>query len=213
MQPLVILGNGNFAVEAADLASDVPDYRVDYFVQSVDPQAPTGELEGLPVLWVETARRLAQTHWAVCAIGTPQRRAFIEMAASYGFRFATLIHPTARVSLRSSVGEGSIVSAGAVIAAHTRVGRHVIVNRGALIGHHCAIGDYSTLGPGSNVGGCVFLGEQTFVGIGALVSDHITIGERCSLPAGAVITTDLGDDTRAPMRRSRPVPSFPHRSW
>jgi sugar O-acyltransferase (sialic acid O-acetyltransferase NeuD family) len=203
VKPLLILGTGNFAVEVADLVSDMDGFRVTGFVQNVDPQNTQARLEGLPVLWVEEVRALSATDWAVCAIGAVERRGFIEQVAGFGFRFATLVHPTARVSATSRLGEGTIVSAGAVIAAHTQVGRHVIVNRGVLIGHHTAIGDYATLGPGANIAGSVAIGEATLVGIGATVSDHLTIGKRCFLSAGAVVTGNVGDNIRVVTANTR----------
>jgi sugar O-acyltransferase (sialic acid O-acetyltransferase NeuD family) len=196
MKPLLILGAGKFAVEAADLASNIAGFQVVGFVQNLDSQTAAATLEGLPVLWVEQLRDLAATHWAVCAIGEARRRGFIEQVAAYGIRFATLIHPTAHVSATSCLAEGVLVSAGVVIGAHTRVGRHVIVNRGALIGHHTTIGDYAIVGPGANIAGSVEIGASTFVGIGAIVSDHLRIAEDCFLCAGAVVTRDVGPGTR-----------------
>jgi sugar O-acyltransferase (sialic acid O-acetyltransferase NeuD family) len=204
MKPLLILkGTGSFGVEIADVVSEIEGFRVAGFVQNADPQNTQAEFEGLPVLWVEDAKALAATHWAVCAISAVERRGFIERVAGFGFRFATLVHPTARVSATSSLGEGTIVSAGAVIAAHTQVGRHVIVNRGVLIGHHTTIGDYTFLGPGANIAGAVAIGEAAFVGIGAIVSDHLTIGKRCFLSAGAVVTRNVSDGMRVVTSNTR----------
>jgi len=193
VKPLLILGIGNFAVEVADLASEIAGFRPAAFMQSVDPENRQGTLAGLPVLWIAEAERLVRTHWAVCALGAPERRHFIGKVAALGMRFATLVHPTARVSPTSRLGEGTIVSAGAVIAAQTRVGRHVIVNRGALLGHHCEIGDYVTIGPCANIAGSVSIGEATFVGIGAVVSDHLTVGSGSFLSAGALVVKNIED--------------------
>ncbi len=74
---------------------------------------------------------LAATHVAVCAIGTPKRAAYIAQVEGMGFRFATVVHPTARISRSARVGAGSIVSAGVVIAAHTNIGADVIVTAAA----------------------------------------------------------------------------------
>jgi UDP-3-O-[3-hydroxymyristoyl] glucosamine N-acyltransferase len=100
-------------------------------------------------------------------------------------RFSTLAHPMARISRSASVGEGSILSVSAIIAAQTRLGRHVIVNRAALVGHNTAIGDFVTIGPGANIAGCCSIGEATYIGMGAIITDHLNIGSH-SVTAGAL---------------------------
>ncbi|MCW5978762.1 MAG: acetyltransferase [Bryobacteraceae bacterium] len=190
-RPILILGAGAFAIEVADLISETPGFTLAGFVQSVEPGKPDQTLEGLPVYWVEDAARLAGTHWAVCAVGTSQRKGFIEQVASFGMRFATVIHPAARVSPKSAIGEGSIVSAGVMIGTHTRVGRHVILNRGVLVGHHTDIGDYVTIGPGANIAGSCSVGDSAFIGIGAIIRDHIKVGARAVLGAGAVVVKEV----------------------
>src|SRR3712207_7857566 len=46
-------------------------------------------------------------------------RRFTAQIDAIGMRFVTLIHPTARISPRSTVGEGSIISAGVRSEEHT----------------------------------------------------------------------------------------------
>lgn len=191
IRPILILGAGAFAIEVADLISETPGFTVAGFVQSVDPGKGAQTLEDLPVYWVEEIAKFADTHWAVCAVGTSQRKGFIEQVAGYGIRFATVIHPAARVSPKSLIGEGTIVSPGVMIGTHTRVGRHVILNRGVLVGHHTEIGDYVTAGPGANIAGSCAIGESAFIGIGAIIRDHLKIGSRAVLGAGAVVVKEV----------------------
>ncbi len=201
-RPLLILGAGAFAVEVADLISEIPTFELAGFVQSVDPTQRDKELEGLPVYWIEDLARLAETHWAICAVGSSRRRAFIEQAASFGIRFATVIHPASRVSAKSTLGEGTLVSAGVMIGAHARVGRHVLLNRGTLIGHHTEVGDYAVFGPGANIAGGCKIGEGAFIGIGAVVRDHLTIGAGSVLGAGSVVVRDVPKDVMVVAARS-----------
>ena len=56
------------------------------------------DLDGIPILWIDEAAALAATHLAVCGLGTTQRSRFTEQAEAAGFRFATVVHPTAHVS-------------------------------------------------------------------------------------------------------------------
>lgn len=191
---LLVLGTRTLAVEIADLASEVEGFRMAGFVENMDPQRCQETLEGLPIFWVDEVAKLANSHSAVCGLATTRRSRFTEQVAAYGIEFATLVHPSARVSSTSSLGEGSIVSVGVIIASHTHLGRHVFVNRGALIGHHTEIGDYVTIHPGANIAGACRIGDAAYVGMGAVVIDHITIGAHSVVGAGAVVTKDVPDN-------------------
>jgi acetyltransferase EpsM len=192
-RPLLILGTRTLAIEVADFVSEIPGYQLVGFVENMDPQACGGKLENLPILWVEELAGLADTHWAVCALATTTRSRFTSQAAAYGIRFATLIHPTSRISRTTILGKGTIISPGVIIASHTRLGSHVFVNRGALIGHHTEIGDHVSIQPGANVAGKCRIGPSTYIGMGALVLDNMKIGSHSVIGAGAVVTRDVPD--------------------
>lgn len=193
MKPLLILGTNIFATEIADLACDISTIRVAGFVENMRPDRCHKHLEGLPVYWIDDLADLADSHCAVAGLGTTQRHRFVQQAAAFGISFATLIHPSARVSSRSSVAEGSIINAGVIIATRCRLGRHVCVNRGALIGHHTEIGDYTTVSPGANIAGSCRIGARTYIGMGAIIVDHISIGSGCFITAGSLVTNDVPD--------------------
>jgi sugar O-acyltransferase (sialic acid O-acetyltransferase NeuD family) len=189
--PLLVLGTSDFAVEIADVASECPEFELAGFVENLDRGRCAQPIDGLPVLWIDDAARLAETHLAVCGLGTTKRWRYTEQAAELGFRFATVVHPHSRVSSRTELGEGTIVSAGAVVGAHSSLGRHVIVSRGALVGHHTTLGDHVSVQAGANVAGSCRIGARVFVGMGARVIDHRSVGSGSVLGAGAVVTKDL----------------------
>jgi sugar O-acyltransferase (sialic acid O-acetyltransferase NeuD family) len=190
---LIILGTRTFAEEVADLVGECDEYELAAFAENWERARCERPLLGRPVVWVDDLAPLAATHEAVCAIGSPRRALFVGQAEALGLPFATVRHPSARVSRTAAVGAGSIVSVGVIVAAQTVIGRHVIVNRGCLIGHHTRIGDYTTISPGANVAGSVEIGAGTYVGMGAVILDHIKIGAGCVIAAGAVVVKDVGD--------------------
>jgi sugar O-acyltransferase (sialic acid O-acetyltransferase NeuD family) len=192
-QGLVILGSYVLAEEVFDLISDMPGYEVAAFIENFDRSRCGRELEGRPIIWIDDAAKYTQAHRAVCALSTTKRRAYCEQAAGMGFQFATIVHPTARISSRATLGEGTFISAMAAVATRTALGRCVFVNRGALIGHHTCIGDYCTIQPGANVAGLITMGEQSYVGMGAVVLERKKIGAGSVIAAGSVVVDDVPD--------------------
>ncbi len=195
-QRIVILGAGCFAEEVADLISMIGGCRVVGFVEGLDRDRCRQPLLGLPVRWIDDLEAVRDSCQTVCAVGSPQREAFIRQACAQGLKFTTMVHPSAQVSATTHLGEGCIVGAGVVIGAYTEVGRHVIVNRGALIGHHVHVGDYATISPGANIAGKTTIGPSTYVAMGATIIDEISIGRHCLIAAGAVVTRNVPDGAR-----------------
>ncbi len=110
-----------------------------------------------------------------------------------GFCFATVVHPSAVVSVESSSREGTQIMAGAIIQAGCEIGRNVIINTGAIVDHDCHIGDHVHLAPGVSISGGVMVGAGTHIGTGASVIQGITIGESVVVAAGSVVTQDIAD--------------------
>jgi acetyltransferase EpsM len=202
-RPLVILGARSQAPVIADWVSQMPAYRVTHFVENLERERCRNTLEGLPILWVDEVRGMVESHHAICALGSTHRSRFIEQVEGYGMRFATPVHPSAIISTKSTVGEGTIVSPGVIVAAFTHVGRHVLVNRGALLGHDAEIGDYVTVGPGANIAGFSRIGESTYIGMGAMILDQVKVGAHSVVGAGSVVHRDVPDNVMIAGRPAR----------
>lgn len=194
--PLLVLGTTLFSLEIADVAAATGCFEVAGFVENVERARCADPLAGLPVHWIDDVPAFADTHVAVCGIGTTRRSIFVEQAAERGLAFATVVHPRAWVSPTAILGEGTVVGAGAVVGAHAAIGRHVHLNRGALVGHHTTIGDFCSIQSGANVAGSCRVGEATFVAMGAVVVDHLAIGSRSVVAAGAVVVADVPDNVQ-----------------
>ncbi len=106
---------------------------------------------------------------------------------------ATIIHPRAWVSSRASLGEGSMVAAGAVINVGTTIGRGGIVNTCASVDHDCHLGPGVHVAPGAHVSGSVEIGAGSWIGVGASVRQGVRIGSDTVVGAGAAVVSDLPD--------------------
>jgi acetyltransferase EpsM len=195
-QPVVVLGTHTFAEELADIVPLSGDYEVSAFAENWDRDRCKEPLRGRPVLWIDELADLAETHLAICGLGTTRRHEFVEPVRDLGFSFATVVHPSAVVAPSAEVGSGTLVGAGCVVAAHAGIGEQVILNRGCLVGHHTRIGEYVTVSPGANIAGLVNIGRSAYVAMGAIVVDRITIGDLAVIGAGSVVTRDVAARTQ-----------------
>ncbi len=193
VKPLLILGASDFATEVADLAEATRGQPVAAFVENVDRSRCRQTLAGHPIIWIDELRDLIASHEVVCGLGTTHRASYIAQVADLGATFATLVHPTARVSTKTAIAERCVVNGGVIIGAHTRFGRHVVVNRGALIGHHTEVDDFASIMPGANIAGSCRIGSRAYVGMSAIVIDHTTVGQRAVVGAGALVIDDIPD--------------------
>jgi sugar O-acyltransferase (sialic acid O-acetyltransferase NeuD family) len=132
-----------------------------------------------------------KTH-VVIAIGSNEvRKSLSEKIRKLGFRFATIIHPSAQIARGVVVEEGTVVMAGVVINSDTRIGKHVIVNTGSTIDHDCVIEDFAHISPGVHLAGNAKVGKLTHIGIGTSVIQGITIGDESIIGAGAAVVENI----------------------
>ena len=102
-----------------------------------------------------------------------------------------VVHPRAILSVSATVGDGTLVAAGACVAAMAHVGEGVIVNHGAIVDHDCAVGDMTHIAPGAVLGGAVSVGSLTLIGSNAVVLPGVQIGDNVIVGAGSVVTKTI----------------------
>ena len=107
--------------------------------------------------------------------------------------YIKVIHPQTLISPFATIGEGTVVMAGAIINSVSTIGMHCIINTRALIEHECVIADFVHISPMASLAGNVAVGEGTQIGIGAIVIQGIKIGKWCMIGGGAVIIRDVPD--------------------
>jgi|LauGreStaDraftv2_3_1035109.scaffolds.fasta_scaffold02099_2 sugar O-acyltransferase (sialic acid O-acetyltransferase NeuD family) len=107
--------------------------------------------------------------------------------------YINAIHPNTDISPTVTIGNGTVVMAGAVINSGSKIGEHCIINSKALVEHDCIISDFVHISPGVQLAGSVKVGEGTQIGIGAIVIQGLKIGKWATIGAGAVIIRDVPD--------------------
>ena len=119
------------------------------------------------------------------------RRSIFERFRNAGFRFVTVIHPTAIVASDVVLGEGAQVMAGAVLQPGVVIGANAIVNTGAVVDHDVRIGDHAHVAPGACLAGGVIIGEVAHVGAGSTVIQNVRVGAGALIAAGSTVVRDV----------------------
>jgi sugar O-acyltransferase (sialic acid O-acetyltransferase NeuD family) len=108
-------------------------------------------------------------------------------------KYGKAIDTSSSISLRSTIGEGTVIMPGAIINSGTIIGDHAIINTNASVDHDCILGNFVHVSPGCSISGNVNIGEGTHIGTGASVIPGIRIGAWCIVGAGCVIIKDIPD--------------------
>lgn len=144
------------------------------------------------LLGYEVRRNTGEYDEAIISIGSCEIRKKVVEGLKVG-KYATAVHPSAVISPRATVDEGTVVMQGGVVQSCAKIGKHCIVNTGASVDHDCEIGDFVHVAPHATVLGGVKVGEGSWIGAGAVVKQYITIGKNCMIGAGAVVLRDVPD--------------------
>jgi sugar O-acyltransferase (sialic acid O-acetyltransferase NeuD family) len=122
---------------------------------------------------------------------TAARERVATVLQSQGWSTTCLVHPDATIASMVTVGDGSIVCAGARLSTNVTLGRHVQVNPNSTVGHDAVLGDFVSVNPLVSVGGRVRVERAALIGTGANIVERLTIGEHAVVGAGAVVIRDV----------------------
>ena len=173
-------GHGKVIIDILE-ANNTP---IDYIV---DDNPQVNEVFGY-----EVRRNTGSYDEAIISIGLAEiRRKIVESIDVK--KYPVAMHPTAVVSPRAKIGEGTVVMQGAIIQTCVEIGKHCIINTGASVDHECRIGDYVHIAPHATLSGDVEVGDGTWVGAGAVVKQCIRIGRNCMIGAGSIVVKDVPD--------------------
>ncbi|GHT36668.1 acetyltransferase [Bacteroidia bacterium] len=131
-----------------------------------------------------------------------------KIAASLNLEFETAIHPSAIISDRAKIGEGTVIMQGTIIQTCAEIGKHCIINTGASVDHECVIEDFVHLSPHTTLCGNVKVGEGSWIGAGTVIIPRVEIGKWCVIGAGSVVTKNIPDGVLAAGNRCKIIKSI-----
>ena len=92
-----------------------------------------------------------------------------------GYKFMTLIHPSAIISESSFIDESAQVMAGSIIQNNVTINKNSIINTGTIIEHNCNIGKNCHIAPGSILCGNVNIYDDVFLPAGSIIKPNSEI--------------------------------------
>jgi UDP-perosamine 4-acetyltransferase len=107
----------------------------------------------------------------------------------------TAIEPSVVAASDVKVGEGSLISFGAIVLNHVQIEPYAFIGSGVKILHDVHIGRNCVIGGGGVIGSSSTVGENFACGVGCVVrSGGIKIGNNVQLAAGTVVLKDIPDN-------------------
>ena len=191
MAKLLILGAGGHGKVVSEIAQLMKQWEEIAFL---DDREDISEVLGIPIVGklADLLALRSEYEYGFVAIGSNTARLkWTEKLSHHGFKIPILMHPSSTVSAKSSIEEGTVIMAGAVINPDTKIGRSCIINTASTIDHDCILQEGVHTSPGVHLGGTVKVGKRTWICIGATIINNINIGCDSVIAAGAVVTKDV----------------------
>ena len=197
-RPVLIVGAGGFAREAAEAVRAVHDKDGSLELMGFldDNPALHGHfVAGAPVLGPIDAFVDHPDAAVVVSVGRPDaysvRRDLVRRLSLPADRYATVVHPTASVGSSCAVGVGSVLLAQVALTADVTVGEHVAVMPGVVLTHDVRVDDFATLGSGVCLGGGVCVGTGAYIASGVCVREGCRIGPWAMVGMSSTVTRDV----------------------
>jgi sugar O-acyltransferase (sialic acid O-acetyltransferase NeuD family) len=195
-QPLLIFPYNGNGIEALDCIGSA--YRLIGFIDDT-PEKRGITSNGYPVL---DRSALAQFPDArVLAIpGSPNsyrsRKETIQGLGIAEDRFATVIHPSAKVSPLASIGSNVLIMAGVVITSNALIGSHTCILPNTVIHHDVVVGDWALIGSNVTIAGNTVVEENCYIGSGSSVMNNLLVGSGALIGLGSNVINNVAADTR-----------------
>lgn len=191
-QEIQILGAGGHAKVVIQTAKAAGFSPVALYDDNIDRHGKN--IFGIPIVGnIDQAQKSGRP--SVIGIGDNLVRK--QYGESLSLPWVTLIHPTAFVDPTATVGEGTVIVAGAVVQVESTIGKHVIVNTSASVDHDALIGDYVHIAPGCHLSGGVTVNEGVLLGVGASVKPCMKIGAWSTIGVGSAVVSSIPEHVTA----------------
>lgn len=195
-KPLIVIGSGGHASVIADILLN--QGRTIVATVSPDEIKDNSPLKGIKRLMTDASlldtyspEEFDLVNGLGALPGNTLRTNLFDYFSNYGYKFQSVIAPSAIIAGGVKLEGGVQVMHGAIIQTNASIAKNCIVNSGSIIEHDCVIGAHNHIAPGATLSGGVITGDQVHIGTGASIIQSIKIGQRAVIGAGCTIIRDV----------------------
>jgi sugar O-acyltransferase (sialic acid O-acetyltransferase NeuD family) len=190
-KPLLIFPYNGNGIEALDCLGEV--YRFIGFIDDT-PEKQGTDRRGHLVL--SRAALIEFPNALVLAVpGGPvsyqSRKRIIDGLEISDTRFASVIHPSARVSPLAVIGHNVLIMAGVVITSNAVIGSHVCILPNTVIHHDVVVGEWTLIGSNVTIAGHTFVGESCYIGSGSSIMNGLHVGDGALIGLGSNVIRSI----------------------
>lgn len=193
MKDLLIVGSGDYAIEAFEAISEInaiePKWRVRGFL---DDYKEVGEnvyfdyeVVGSVKEWIPAPNQVF-----VAGIASPRgKRTVVETLKAKGAVFETIVSPRAFVSPTVKLGEGCFILKNSCVN-HGTVLNDFVTVACSMVGGDATIGAYTTTTSFVNITDCT-IGNEVFVGSHSVILSRLRVGDGAFICAGSIVMSHV----------------------
>lgn len=194
-EDIIVLGKGGHAQCVINIIEDQDKYNI---LGITDINSEVGsEFLGYPILGTDDVLKdYLNKGVKNAAIGVGGftnnmgRSRIFQKVKNLGFSLPPIIHPSAIITKRTTIGEGALVFPGVVLD-ETSIGANNMVGTASSVDHGSVLGDHVFISAGVTIGANTKIGDGTFFALGCKIISGISIGQNILVGAGAVVVNDL----------------------
>ncbi len=202
VKDIVLYGAGGMALEVVQLIEDINELEPTWNILGYIDDYRGGRGSDNPVV---NGYRILGTHktigdfdksvrWVIAGSDPKAKRTIHDSLRIYDLKYATLIHPTAKISKNVSIGEGTIVSYGCIVSVNAVLESHIYLNMRTVIGHDTVVKSFSTCLIDCIVAGNVLINEGVLLGSNCVIKEKKTIGKNAKISMGSAVFFDVEDN-------------------
>lgn len=189
-EKIALIGAGGHCKIVIDLIEELNQYEIIgiYDDNKID------FFENIKILGNISSLDTTIDNFFIC-IGNENVRKNIYTKFNY-LNYPVLIHPSAIISKKAKICDGTLICAGAVIQTGVIINKQCIINTSSTIDHESYIDEFSSVSPNAVICGRVKIGKRTFIGANATIIQCKEIGDDCVIGAGSVIIKNIGNNIK-----------------
>ena len=196
---LIIVGAGGMGRELLQWVKDIntvePEWNILGFIDDND-KALEGKECDYEIMGSISGWDVRDDQYFAIAIAEPRtKEKIVHCLKNKGAKFATIIHPRARIGQFNKIGEGTVLYPDATLSVNIRIGDFVTL-LGSTVGHDAEVGDFSSIMGSCNINGNVKLGKRVFLGCQVITVPGRKIGDDAYVAAGSVVMTNIKKNTK-----------------